>query len=426
MAIFFCMPRNIYAEDIRPPVISAQAGILMDAKTGQVLYQKNMDEPLFPASITKIMTVLVGLENANIEDTITMSNSAVFSIPRDSANIALDEGEKINFKDALYAAMVSSANEACNGIAEHVSGNVDEFSKLMNIRAKEAGATHTNFVNANGLHDNNHVTTAYDMAMITKSALKNSDFREIFETSTYKISPTNKQSEIRYLWCTHKMLKETNLFYDKAMGGKTGYTEEALNTLVTLAEFDGRELIVVLLKNSSGNNNYKDTLNLFEYGFSQFVENNLTKNTIKQIIGSGLDDEAFSFLEYNKFLLHKDLTAFDVKIDVDNYVNVDNQSVQKYTFFIDKTNELMYSVISEKELIVDNNISDVVSTKSDSNLKSYMRLFLNFIFKSVLFFAIILFVIYMYINRNYYRKRIKRKINKKKHSDIKNRNERYR
>ena len=125
-------------------------------------------------------------------------------------------------------------------------------------------------------------------------------------------------------------------------------------------------------------------------------------------------------------MLHKDLTAFDVKIDVDNYVNVDNQSVQKYTFFIDKTNELMYSVISEKELIVDNNISDVVSTKSDSNLKSYMRLFMNFIFKSVLFFAIILFVIYMYINRNYYRKRIKRKINKKKHSDIKNRNERYR
>jgi len=419
-AIIIFMPRFIYAQDINLPIISAQSGILMDAKTGQVLYQKNMDEPLFPASITKIMTVLVGLENAKLEDTITMSNSAVFSIPRDSANIALDEGEKISFKDTLYAAMISSANEACNAIAEHVSGNVDEFSKLMNIRAKEAGATHTNFVNANGLHDSRHVTTAYDMAMITKEALKNSDFREIFETSTYEILPTNKQSEIRYLWCTHKMLKETNLFYDKAIGGKTGYTEEALNTLVTVAEYEGRELIVVVLKNSSGNNNYRDTLNLFEYGFSQFVEENLTKSNIKQIIGSSLDDEAFSFLEYNKFLLHKDLMPSDIKIDVEHYVNADNQNIQKYTFFVDKTNELMYSVVSKQELIVENNVSDVVSNESDSNLKPYIKLFLNFIFKSALFFVVILLFIYIYINRNYYWKRIKRRINKKKQINIKN------
>jgi D-alanyl-D-alanine carboxypeptidase (penicillin-binding protein 5/6) len=254
-----------------PPVVESEAAVLMDAKTGQVLFQKNMEEQLYPASITKIMTVLLGLENGNLNDIITMSREAIFSIGRGSAHIALDVGEQITLEQALMAAMLPSANEASNGIAEYVSGSIPEFVKLMKQRAVQAGALHTSFTNANGLWSADHVTTAYDMAMITKSALMNDQFCRIFGTLKYDIPPTNKQPQPRHLYAEHKMLPNGRYAYDGIIGGKTGYTQMSQNTLVTAASRGDRELIVVVLK-SQNNAVYTDTKTLLDYGFNAFKE----------------------------------------------------------------------------------------------------------------------------------------------------------
>ena len=148
--------------------IKSDSAILMDAETGQVLFEKNMNKIEYPASITKVMTGLLALENSNLDDIITMTHEGVFSIERDSSHIALNVGEQISMRDALYALAIQSANDAANGIGIHISGSLEEFAKLMNKRAKELGALNTHFVTTNGLHDSQHYTTAYDMALFNK------------------------------------------------------------------------------------------------------------------------------------------------------------------------------------------------------------------------------------------------------------------
>ncbi len=262
---------NQAAAQVEPPAVVSESAVLMDAETGQVLYEKSMYMQLYPASITKILTALLALENGCLNDNLTMSGEAVYSIKRGSSNIALEEGEQITLEQAVMAAMLPSANEACNGIAEHISGSMANFSQLMNRRACQAGALNSNFVNPSGLHDPNHLSTAYDMAMITRAALKYDKFREIIGTVRYTIPPTNKKTEARDLWSEHRMLTTNLYYYEGVIGGKTGYTQEARNTLVTVARRGERELIAVVMR-SDNYAGYKDTIALFDYGFNEFVE----------------------------------------------------------------------------------------------------------------------------------------------------------
>jgi D-alanyl-D-alanine carboxypeptidase len=230
-----------------------------------------MQEKLYPASITKVLTILLGLEHGDLQNTITMSREAVFSIERGSSHIALDTGEQITLEQALMAAMLPSANDAANGIAEHIGGSIPSFAGMMNQRAREAGAINSNFVNPSGLNDPAHVTTAYDMAMITRAALQNEKFREIFGTMRYTIPPTNKKTEPRDLWAEHRMLTTHRYYYQGVIGGKTGYTQESQSTLTTAAQRGDRELIVVVMK-GVGYAVYDDTITLFDYGFNQFKD----------------------------------------------------------------------------------------------------------------------------------------------------------
>lgn len=255
---------------VEPPPVVSEAAVLMDAETGQVLYEKSMHMQLYPASITKILTVLLALENGRLNDYITMSGEAAYSIKRGSSNIALEEGERITMEQAVMAAMLPSANEACNGIAEHISGSMAGFRQLMNQRARQAGALNSNFVNSNGLPEPNHLSTAYDMAVITREALKYDKFREIIGTVRYTIPPTNKKTEARDLWSEHRMLTTNRYHYDGVIGGKTGFTEASRNTLVTVARRGDRELIAVVMK-SDNYADYKDTIALFDYGFNEFA-----------------------------------------------------------------------------------------------------------------------------------------------------------
>lgn len=255
--------------NITPPEISAKSAILMDITTGKILYSKNENTHHYPASITKILTTLIALEYNKSNDIITFSKDAVFGIDRSSSNLAMDIDEQITMKDALYGIMLMSANEISAAVAEHISGSIDEFAKIMNERAIKAGAINSNFKNSHGLHNPEHFTTAYDMAMISREAYKLPEFREIIGTMTYQIPPTNKQKEIRYLANQHYMYKNTAYYYDGCTGGKMGFTDEAQSTLVTFAERDGLKLVCVVME-EIGNAKYKDTISLFDYGFDNF------------------------------------------------------------------------------------------------------------------------------------------------------------
>lgn len=265
-------------------ILTADSAILMDAKTGQVLYEKNMHKKQFPASITKLMTVLIALEYSNLEELVTFSKEAVFGIERNSSHIAIDVGEQLSLKQSLYAIILASANEVSLGVAEHIGGSKEAFSKQMTKRAEELGCLDTNFVNPNGLHNENHFTSAYDMALITKEVLKFDQFREIAATTYYEISPTNKQPESRYLYAQHKMIKKnSSFFYEGCEGGKTGFTNEAQNTLVSFAKRGETELIAVVLKDA-GTGIYTDTTALFDYGFGNY-------QTIKAFSSNGYQKE---------------------------------------------------------------------------------------------------------------------------------------
>ncbi len=254
------------------PEISAESAILINADSGEILYQKQSHKKQYPASITKLMTVLLALEKGNTEDIMTFSRNAVFSIERNSNHIAIDVDEELSLMDGLHAIMLVSANEVSNGVAEHIGGSMEDFALLMTQRAKELGCKNTNFTNANGLHSEDHYTTAYDMALIAKELLKFDLFKEIATTTYYEIDPTNIQPEMRYLHMQNKMVvPSSNYYYEYCIGGKTGFTDQALNTLVTFAQKDGMNLICVVLKENGAANTYKDSIALFDYAFNNYT-----------------------------------------------------------------------------------------------------------------------------------------------------------
>jgi len=266
------------------PEINSPSAILIDASTGRILFEKNIHEKMYPASITKIMTAVLALEKGNLDDMVTASYNSVMSIDAGSSNIGLLPEEQLSLENLLYGLMVNSANEAANIIAEHISGSIDEFVNLMNQRAKELGAYNTHFVNTNGLHDDNHYTTAYDMTLIAKHAMTFPKFREIVQTIIYELPPTNKMKEIRYLSNTNLLInyyKSRKYIYEPAIGIKTGYTSKAGHTLVAAAKKGDLELIsVVMCAKLEGNKNYcyEDTIALFQYGFNDFSIQTVVKS----------------------------------------------------------------------------------------------------------------------------------------------------
>ncbi len=251
------------------PSVNSDAAIVMEASTGAILYSKNIHETYYPASITKILTALLAIENSSLGETVTFSKEAIYDVDLDSSRIGIDVGEKLSMEQCLYGIMLESANEVSYAMAEHISGNVESFAELMNKKAKELGCTDSNFVNPHGLPDPEHYTSAYDMALIARAAINNEVFREITATRTYTIPPTNVQKETRYLANHHKFIKG-DINYNGAIGGKTGYTSKALYTLVTFAERDGLTLISVIMRCDSIANEYADTASLLNFGFDNF------------------------------------------------------------------------------------------------------------------------------------------------------------
>jgi serine-type D-Ala-D-Ala carboxypeptidase (penicillin-binding protein 5/6) len=286
------------------PEITAPTAILIDAKTGKVLYEKNADEKHYPASTTKVMTGLLAVEHGKMDEIITIGKNPPL-IERGSSQIYLITDEQLTMEQLLYALMLESANDAAVAIAEHISGSVDEFAKLMNSKAKELGATNTNFVNPNGLHNDNHYTTARDLAMIAKYAMTLDKFRSVVKEVKYTIPKTNKQEERNYITNSNKLIWKTydKFRYEYATGIKTGYTVKAKQCLVGGAKKGDMELISVVM-GAEGQNIYSDTVALFEYGFANYQNVEiLKKDQIVTSVSVTESEEKINLLAAENFSL---------------------------------------------------------------------------------------------------------------------------
>ena len=248
------------------PAIMCDSAVVMEEESGEVLYNKAMDERRYPASTTKIMTALVALEKSNLTDTVTFTAEGLReAVPGNSyVTPVLQEGETLTMEQCLYAIMLVSGNEVSTQVAMQVGGSVEGFVEMMNQKAQEIGCKDTHFVNANGLHDENHYTTAHDLALIAQEAYKNEEFRKIVGSRYYTIPATNKTAQERVLANHHALLGDGDWHYDGCLGGKTGYTDTALNTLVTYFEKDGTVYICVVL-HYKGTEIFTDTVMLAEY-----------------------------------------------------------------------------------------------------------------------------------------------------------------
>ena len=269
------------AKDTWPagPSIDSECAIVMEANTGTVLYAKKEHQKCYPASITKILTTLLALENSSLDETVTFSEDSIYNT--EGSGVARDIGEKLSMKDTLYAVMLESANECAYAAAEHVGGgDYSKFIAMMNQKAKELGCSDTHFTNANGLPDEKHYTSCYDMALIAKAAIENDMFRKIVSTKTYTLPKTNKKDQELVMYNHHKMIsnnRTSQYLYEYAIGGKTGYTNAARNTLVTYAQKNGMLLICVVMR-SNPTSQYTDTEKLFDYCFDNFQMYNVSRS----------------------------------------------------------------------------------------------------------------------------------------------------
>lgn len=251
--------------------INEDSAVLMDADTGAILYSLDRDVQRIPASITKIMTCLLVLENTQMDEVVTMTEAGMAEAYGGSSNISPVLGEQFTVEQCLYMLMLKSANDIAAQLAEYVGGSVEAFVQMMNDRCAQIGTTGTHFNNPNGLPGDNHYTTAMDMALIMQECLRNETFRQIISTPVYTVPPTN-MTETERTYENHCKLiieSDTDHYYPYCIGGKTGYTDLAWRTLVTAAEKDGRTLICVTL-HGPDNSDFTDHKNLLEYGFNSF------------------------------------------------------------------------------------------------------------------------------------------------------------
>ena len=265
-------PLNTQADTSWPSdvYIDADAGIVMDAATGAVLYGKNIHETYAPASITKVLTSLIVLEQCDLDETVTFSENAVYNVESNSSSAGYDTGDTASAKDCLYALLLKSANEAANALAEHVAGTTEDFAALMNETAARLGCKDSHFANPSGLNDENHYVSAYDMALITRAAFQNETFSKIVSTTYYELPPNKQNPEGQGISPGNKMVKKNwpEYYRPDVLGGKTGYTSIALNTLVNGAKQEDTMLITVILH--SQGTQYEDTSRLLDFGFSNF------------------------------------------------------------------------------------------------------------------------------------------------------------
>ena len=420
-----------YTHDIEPetnslkgwpkgPYINSESAILMDMDTKEILYSKNPYKKQYPASITKLLTVLVALDYVTPDDTVEFTQASIDFLSPGDAHIAMRPGEIISMKDALYAVLYASANEVSYAVAENVgnkylNGGYDEFIQKMNEKSEELGCTNSHWANANGLHDKDHYTSAYDMALIGAEIYKNPVFNEMMEGFEHVIPPTNLVDEQRVFQQHHKMTwKQGKYYYPYCKGGKTGYTDDAQTTLVTLADNGERKLVAVILYDRGGEA-YNQTRELFDYGYDMF------KKVIPEDVNTNKDID--KFLEPSFGISLPDGVDFDM---LDSKVTADeereNRGTVVYTynenpmgvFDVKITRDAYDNLIESKSLIpeIDENNGQEASELEKTFIKEVkIVLIVITAFVSV---VLLIFFIRLHAIRRRKRARSRRKKNKKK------------
>ena len=267
-------------------VLEAPNLLLGETNTDRIIYERNADEKIYPASITKLLTAILVVENCELDETVTVSESAVMSVPSGYVNANLQVGEEITVEDLLYVMLIPSANDAANALAEHVGGSIESFSTMMNTRAKELGCTGSNFTNPSGLHQEEHYTTCRDIYLISREAISKEYIRKILETTKYTLPETNKYTGTSRAFTTtnYMKLKSLSKYYrDYCIGGKTGYTGEAKNCVVEFAQKDGIELVAIVMGESAKVKGQKflDTIEMFEYVFENYKSQQVAEQNKK-------------------------------------------------------------------------------------------------------------------------------------------------
>ena len=254
------------------PNINAESALLIDNKTNKVLYSKDMNRKMFPASTTKILTAILVLENHSLDEKVTASYNAVMTIPSGYSTASIQIDEVLTVEQLLELLLVHSANDAANVLAEYTGGSIDSFVAMMNTKINELGLSDTHFTNPYGLQDNSHYTTAHDLAIIMQYCLKNDDFRKIAGQASCAIPSTNKSEPRKYSSTNELLIAGNSNYYPNLIAGKTGYTSEAGECLVSAAYNDNLELVGVIL---NSNNRFKDTRSLYNYGYTNFSIKNI-------------------------------------------------------------------------------------------------------------------------------------------------------
>ena len=297
--------------------IGQDYAVVMDAENGAILYSLNRNDEAYPASITKIMTCLLVLENTEMDEIVTMSEAGLHEAYSGSSNINPQMGEEFTVEQCLYMLMLKSANDVAAQLAEHVAGDVDDFVDMMNERAEELGCEHTHFNNPNGLPDEDHYTCCEDMARIMRDALQNETFREVIHTQRYVIGPTNMTDGSR-VYDNHNALimEDDDRSFEDCIGGKTGYTDSAWRTLVESAERDGMTLISVQMHGPT-NDDFNDAVELLEYGFDNFER-------------IGIDEETDGGRFTGSVTVPEDFSLEDLDYEEDE--NADGDPVRYYSY----------------------------------------------------------------------------------------------
>ena len=394
-----------HAESSTPDVYSPSC-ILMELNTGKILYSKNANERMYPASTTKVMTAILTLENCKLTDVATVSKNAIYSVPYSYATAYLQEGEQLTIANLLNVLLIPSANDAAFVLAEHVAGSVDEFSNMMNEKAFEIGCKDTHFSNPNGIHAEDHYSTAYDLALIGKYAMQFQEFRDIVSKTKCSLPTTNKyDKEDRMFVSTNELIKSSSkYYYEYATGAKTGYTVPAGHCIIATSKKEDTELIAVVLNDSITdegiNTRCVDCKTLFEYGFNNFSYKQLasTGDVQKNITISNATKDTRNL----NLLPEQDIFAF-VPNDYDLSNVVTNITL----------NEDLKPPITEKEVL--GSITYIVDGTSYTTnlLASHSVIEFNFL-KTVL--ELLLVIVVLILVSLFYKKKNKKKHNRKNNS----------
>lgn len=291
------------------PGVTSETAILIEANTGAILYEKQAHKEMYPASITKILTTLIATEEASLDEQVTFTADTLATIPFDSSRIWVDNGEYLPMEDCLGAILIVSANDVAAGVAEHIGGSLDAFAEMMNKRATELGCLNSHFVNSHGYHDENHYTTAYDMAQIARAFFENDLLCSLSRQRSFQISASAGQPDDIWEFSKNQLFETRTYEYEYLVGSKTGYTDKAGQTLVSCAQKDGMKLICVVM-NAESPNQYKDTVTLFDFGFSHFTSANIYENDKTYVAtDSFYDVDAIDVLGNSSPLLYMDEDA---------------------------------------------------------------------------------------------------------------------